>query len=525
MARVNPYVQDAIASSLGIMAKPDTSGVELAQNIENNSGKLAQAAFNLAAQKQREVEVQRAKLQNINDTLTAYQKATEAETQMWQMIDETKKEYITDPKKGLEVMQERGMQIVTQTIRGQDNNVNVQEKMSGILTNSLRGKITEAHSWSLAQDTANAKTKIQNVFLQMKTQASLSSDPLKALELIKAFEDDDTKEMDFNNLINYAYGAKGLEEIEKAKTGIAEAFILGMLDRGESHQALALLDSGQFDSYMSPEAKHKFRGYANTAIKAAERQEKIDNYLQIFDIKQNAIIKASEGKYSISEAIADNNRIEALGGKPTTAITTQGVKGERIKTEQERKQKHSTAIRDITDTLGRMTKKGKIDPELELKDIIAFQNKVESYKPYLSDNEYKTYMTKVNEPAIKRIRKMGKNIFGLPQGDLSGKDVYNKAYLSMYNFAEKAYAGKDNKNNAIHNMISDFVKCAEQLEAKQSKAMTLPQAQNLVNKVIMDQRRRTNKNLNNIPDNGKILRDKNGRVVKMYPNGKYEIIK
>lgn len=84
MAKVNPYVQDALASSLGIMAKPDTSGVELSQNIENNSGKLAQAAFNLAAQKQREVEAQRAKLQNINDTLTAYQKATEAETQMWQ---------------------------------------------------------------------------------------------------------------------------------------------------------------------------------------------------------------------------------------------------------------------------------------------------------------------------------------------------------------------------------------------------------------------------------------------------------
>ena len=113
----------------------------------------------------------------------------------------------------------------------------------------------------------------------------------------------------------------------------------------------------------------------------------------------------------------------------------------------------------------------------------------------------------------------------MPQGDLKGNDPYNKSYLAIYNFAEKTYAGKDNKDHAISNMLCDFVNYAEQLENKQGKEITLQQAQNLCNKVILDQRKRTNPKLNNIPENGIEMVDKNGRRVKMYANGKYEILK
>ena len=131
-------------------------------------------------------------------------------------------------------------------------------------------------------------------------------------------------------------------------------------------------------------------------------------------------------------------------------------------------------------------------------------------------------MTKVNEPKVKRIKKMGKNIFGMPYGEMSGRDTYSRSYLAIYNFAEKAYAGKDNRYNAINNMITDFVRYADQLENRQGKEMTQQQAANLCNKVIMDQRRRSNPALNNIPETGQIMQDKNGRRVKVYPDGRYE---
>ena len=323
-------------------------------------------------------------------------------------------------------------------------------------------------------------------------------------------------------IVSTTYVGAGPEEIENVKRGIAEAYILGMLDRKECNQAKAMIESGKLDAYMDPETKHKYLKMADSVIKAEEKQERMDNMFEIFDIKQNAAILANQGKYSISQSIADNKRIVALGGKPTTSLTTQGVRSEKIQTQQAYKANRSKALEDITNTLGGMTKKGKLDPELELKDIVEFQNKIEAYRPYLTDSEYKTYMTKVNEPKVKRIKKMGKNIFGMPYGEMSGRDTYSRSYLAIYNFAEKAYAGKDNRYNAINNMITDFVRYADQLENRQGKEMTQQQAANLCNKVIMDQRRRSNPALNNIPETGQIMQDKNGRRVKVYPDGRYE---
>lgn len=528
MARVTPYVQDRLASSLGIMPEMDQSGAQLAGNIAENAGNVSNAYFNLAAKKAQEVKRQKEKAKDITDTIRAYRETLEVEKGIHQIMDSKKQEYADKPDTALSEMETECEQLVFGKLNEYKNSdVAVAEKLSGILTNSLRGKMSEARTWADSQKIANAKGDIQATFQSMCTIAASSSDPNKALSLIKELEINGNEEtdMDFNRNVYYAYGAKGVEQIEKAKTAMSEAFFLGMLDRGESNQALQYLDSNLFDKYMTPEMKHKYRGMAVSINKAQEKQERMDNMMQIFDIKTNAIIQASNGNYTVSQAVQDANRIKALGGTPSTSIITQGVKGQKIATAQEFKAKKSAAITDITKALGTITKKNKIDPEADLKDILAFQNKVESYRPYLTDSEYKTYMSKVTEPTVKRIRKMGKNIFGMPQGDLKGNNPYNKSYLAIYNFAEKAYAGKNNKDHAINNMVLDFVKYAEQLEHKQGKELTPQQAQNLCNKVIQDQRRRTNPQLNNIPESGKIMKDKNGRVVKMYANGKYEIIR
>lgn len=526
MARVTPYVQNRLASSLGIMPDMDRSAGQVAGNIAENSGNVSNAFFNLAVKKAQAVKRQQEKVSDIENTIRAYRESMEVEKGIFQIMEQKKQEYADDPDTAIsEIETECNALVFGKLNQYKDTDLPVAEKLSGILTNSLRGKMSEARSWAGGQKVANTKSDIQTTFHSMCTVAASSSDPQKALDLISMLESDGESDMDFNRNIYYAYGAKGAEQIDKAKTAMSESFFLGMLDRGESNQALQYLDSGKFDKYMSPELKHKYRGMANTVIKAQEKQERMDNMMQIFDIKTNAIIQASEGKYTISQAVKDANTIKALGGTPTTSLITQGVKGQKVATAQDFKAKKSAAITDITKTLGQITKKNKIDPEADLKDILAFQNKVEKYRPYLTDSEYKTYMSKVNEPSIKRIRKMGKNIFGMPQGDLKGKDPYNKSYLAIYNFAEKAYAGKNNKDHAINNMLLDFVKYAEQLEHKQGKEITQQQAQNLCNKVIQDQRKRTNPKLNNIPDSGRIMKDKNGRVVKMYANGKYEILK
>lgn len=526
MARVPQYTQDRLASSLGIMPAVDTSSADLAGIIAQDSSQVAGKFMSLAAEKQRQVNRQKEKINDVENTIRAYRETVDTENQIHQIIDKKKQEFADDPDRALEEINAECEGLVFQKLDYYKNsNTSVAEKLSGILTNSLRGKMSEARTWASGQKLANTKTDIQTTFNSMYTIAASSSDPNRVLELIGTLEKNDDSDMDFNRNVYYAYGNKGVEEIEKAKSNISEAFLLGMLDRGESNQVLQYLDSGTFDKYLTPEVKHKYRGMANTVIKAQEKQERMDNMMAIFDIKTNAVIKASNGTYTISDAVADANKIRNLGGNPTTSLITQGVKGEKIATKKEFQAKKSAAIKDITQTLGSMTKKGKLDPEAELKDIISFQNKVEGYRPYLTDSEYKTYMSKVTEPSVKRIRKMGKNIFGMPQGDLKGNDPYNKSYLAIYNFADKAYAGKDNKDHAISNMVCDFVRYAEQLENRQGKELTQQQAQNLCNKVIQDQRRRTNPQLNNIPQGGKIMQDKNGKRVRMYPNGKYEILK
>ena len=533
MAKVNPYVQDKLASSLGIMPNIDTSNVELAQSLGKNVDQLQSQMLNIYVAKKQEAQKNKAKLEDINHTLSAYEKSMAVESDLWGMIDKTKDEYINDPESGMEVIRLSGQATIRQAIESEDN-LAVKEKMVGVLTNSFRGKMNEVNSWKLAQDTANASNKIQNIFNQMYTVASSSSDWNRVQELIDVMDSteknwdrngkDENTEV-FKNYVNFVYGKKGPEELDKAKRSMASAYILGMIDRGECNQAKAVLDTEALDTYMDPETKHKFRNMANGVIKAKEKQERMDNMFRIFDIKQNAVIKAASGEYTVTQSIADNEKIKALGGTPTTSITNAGVKSEKIRTKQEYSQKNRQALETLNKGFESLLKKGKVDPEAELKDILAFQNKVESCKQYLTPQQYQGYMSKLSEPRIKKLRKMGKNIFGMPQGEIAGNDPTHRSYLAIYNFAHKAYAGKENQQNAITNMLLDFSKYAQQYENKTGKQLTQQQAANLCNKVIADQRRKTNPHLNNIPKEGRVMMDKYGHKVRVYADGRHEIIK
>ncbi len=530
MAKVNEYVQDRLASSLVGVPQADLSGANMADSVAKGADVLGQNSMQLAAQKQKAIDEQRAQLQNINDTISAYQNSTAIETEMWDIIDRNKQQYINDPKSAIDSIQKEGAELLLSKLSQFDNNPNVKEKMSGILTNSFRGKLNEVHSWALAQDTANSKNKIDNVFSQLNTQASKTNDISRLQELLTFAElNDDQSGMKFGDYVKLAYGAKGEEEINKAKTNIAKSYLIGMLDRKQANQVSATLDSGALDSLLSPEEKLKFKNMAHAVIKGEETEKRMNNMYSIFDIKENALIKSSSGEYTLSDAISDNEKIKELGGKPSDMLYTtgKGISGQKTADKKTREVKRQSAIKDITSNLAEISKGNKIDPEADLKDIIEFQNKVEGYAHagLLTNDELKTYMTKVTGPKVKHIKKMGKNLFGMPQGDLRGKDEYSKAYLSIWNFADKAYAGQSNRDNAVNNMVVNYVKFADQLEAKQGKPVTHGQSQNILNKVIADQRRKSNPSLNNIPESGRIMMDKYGHKVKYYPDGRYEMLK
>lgn len=525
MAKVTPYVQDKLASSLGYVPAFDKSAGAVAGAVAEAGKKgMDWSLKRLEAIQKQNSDIEQ-KIKNIHSTMEAYEKSTEAETKLMAMIDEVKQANVMEPHKAIEEIQDRGQMIVQETMASAYDNPGVQEKMAGILINSLRGKINETHSWVLAQNTANAKGRIQNIFGGYCTQAAGSSDISRTLGILSKLDNPAAEDMELIESVKWAYGAENTKELDKAKKNIASSYILGLLDREETNQVIAALDSGLLDSYLAPDDKHKYHNMANTMIKAQERQERMDNLFQIYDIKTNAILQAQKGEYTVSQANADNERIVALGGKPTTSLVNQSIQSEKIRAKEDYTKNRTSAIKDITEELGKISKKGKIDSEAQLKDIIEFQNLVESKKQFLTATEYKNYMTKVNEPKIKKIRNMGKNIIGLPHGEIAKKDAWGKSYLAIYNFAEKAYAGKENQHNAINSMITDFVRYADQYEAKTGKPLTDNEAQNLCNKVIFDQRRKTNPALNNIPENGRIMKDKNGRTIKMYPNGKYEVMK
>ncbi|UKI40487.1 MAG: hypothetical protein L6V95_09855 [Candidatus Melainabacteria bacterium] len=216
MAKVNPYVQDKLASSLGIMPNIDTSNVELAQSLGKNVDQLQSQMLNIYVAKKQEAQKNKAKLEDINHTLSAYEKSMAVESDLWGMIDKTKEEYINDPESGMEVIRLSGQATIRQAIESEDN-LAVKEKMVGVLTNSFRGKMNEVNSWKLAQDTANASNKIQNIFNQMYTVASSSSDWNRVQELIDVMDSteknwdrngkDENTEV-FKNYVNFVYGKK-----------------------------------------------------------------------------------------------------------------------------------------------------------------------------------------------------------------------------------------------------------------------------------------------------------------------------
>lgn len=347
---------------------------------------------------------------------------------------------------------------------------------------------------------------------------------LQEVDEIEASKTQNGNNANFSKYMDYVYGAKSGTEKSKAKQKIAAAYLLGAIDRGDVNRVKSVLASGTLDKYLTAENKHKFMSMADTKIKAQEKQARMDNMYQIFDIKQNAVIQAASGQYSIPQAIVDNQKIVELGGKPTTMLTTAGIKGEKTLSEKEYKARKAKAIDTLNTAFEGVIKNGKVDPEAKLRSILKFQNTLIANRQYLSPSEYKQY-NKMADPIIKSIKGMRKNIFGMPQGEISGNDPTHRGYLAIYNFAHRAYAGKENQQNAIKNMLLDFSRYEEAFRNKTGKEPTQAQAANLANRAIQNQRMKSNKYLRNIPKSGITMRDKYGNLVKMYPNGKHEIIK
>ena len=116
MAKVNPYVQDRLASSLVIMPGMDTSGAELAQSLGKSVDQVQNQALNIYVAKKQEAAKNKAKLEDINHTLSAYEKSMAVESNLWGMIDKTKEEYINDPESGMEVIRLSGQATIRQAI-------------------------------------------------------------------------------------------------------------------------------------------------------------------------------------------------------------------------------------------------------------------------------------------------------------------------------------------------------------------------------------------------------------------------
>lgn len=560
MAKVNEYVQGELASSLGIMPGLESNAGQPWQGLAQNADEVARGFANVYVEKRRQQQEAEKKLNDINNTLTAYQKTINAESEMYKIIDNAKAQFSDEPYKAYDDISLRGNDLIQQ-IMNEEDNVDVKEKMAGILTNSLRGKLGEVHSWAVAQDTANAGNKIQTAIDGMCSIVRNSND----LKNVKSFmdfidnpnamnyrahkqegvrtyktldevaEEVDRIEADkgkdpnayntnFGKYMDVVYGGKSKTEKDKAKRKVSSAYVLGMIDRGDVNQAKAVLNAGSLDAYITPEDKHKYLNMCEAKINAQKKQQRMDNMYQIFDIKQNAVIKAANGQYSVSDAVSDNQKIEALGGTPTTMLTNAGVRGQKTLTANQYKAKRKAALESVNNAFQGLLKNGKVDPEANLRDILKFQNLLMANKGYLTNQEYQRY-NKMAQPLVKHIKGMKKNIFGMPQGDISGKDPTHRGYLLIYNFGHSAYAGKANQQNAITNMLLDFSQSTEALRNRLGRELTASETANLANRAIYNQRLRNNKYLRNVPKTGAVMRDKYGNMVKVYPNGKHQIIK
>lgn len=526
MAKVEEYAQGQLASSLGYASqvRQDTSTVDLISGLNKNVNELLDAEMAYAISEQKKQKANEDLLNGINQMLTAYDEVGRVEASLHDYINQTKQDYTANPHDAIEAVHNGGMDIIKSAI---DNvsDPKVKEKMAGILTNHFSGKENEIRNWALGMETANAQSKVQSVMDNYSHIAANTDDPNQVISMIKGLDVvDENTGMSMAQATYLSYGAKTPKYLAQQREDIAESYLMGMIDRGKCSTVKSLLESGQLDDIVSPELKHKYLKATGVIERTQQRQYEMGNMVEIFNIKANAVVKASKDEYTFADAERDNKRIMELGGKPTVSLYNQASSNLKTLTKKEFNEKKAAALEDINSTFRTVLSNanGKLDPHATMKDILSYQNKVEKAKPYLTANEYNTYMNKVSQPLVKRISKMGTNIIGMPQGELAKHTPQTISYRAFYNFAHKNYAGTNNRNNAIKNMLSDFTRYQDDFSAKFGREPTQKELNNLANRAIFEQRKRTNPNLNNIPKEGKVFRDKNGKRVRIYPSGKME---
>lgn len=529
--KVPKYTQDKLASSI-VPVVVDDSAAKLTGHLNKNVQTLASATFEQSAKKQKEVDALNAKIKSVNDTLAAYDRSIAIENEMYDLIEQEKANNINNPQLAVKNVEEKGRELITQRMAELDGvvDISVKEKMAGIVTNSFRGKISELHSWQMKQDTANAQGKIESMINGLCTRASKTGNLQTLAECLNFDNYTDENGQALSNAIQLAYGAKGVETIQKAKTEIAKSYILGLMDRKSPNQVAAVLDSGALDNFINPADKHSLKKMSKTMIDAQNSAAKRDAFFEIYSIKENATLLAAEGKYTPSMYMQDKKRLAQLGGKASdyNVLLSKSMSSDKINKKENFKQNQQIAHDKVTKEWARISgKSGKISPNADLEDIIKFQNLVEENREYFTGEQYDNYMIKLSKSRVKRVKDMRTDVFGRPQGTLKGDDNYSKGYTQIYKFAQTNYKGNDEKRlDAINNMTGEFVKQAERTEAQTGKPLTESQMQSIVKGVQTRQTQRTNPHLQNIPKNGQLFKDKNtGRVYRIYPDGRREVVK
>ena len=529
--KVPKYTQDRLASSI-VPVVVDDSAAKLTGHLNKNVQTLASATFEQSAKKQKEVDALNAKIKSVNDTLTAYDRSIAIENEMYDLIEQEKANNVNNPQLAVRNVEEKGRELIAQRMAELDGvaDISVKEKMAGIVTNSFRGKLSELHSWQMKQDTANAQGKIESMINGLCTRASKTGNLQTLAECLNFDDYTDENGQALSNAIQLAYGAKGVETIQKAKTEIAKSYILGLMDRKSPNQVAAVLDSGALDNYINPADKMSLKKMSKTMIDAQNSAAKRDAFFEIYSIKENATLLAAKGEYTPSMYLADKERLAKLGGKQSdyNVILAKSMSSDKVYQKENFEKNKRIAHDKVTKEWARITgKKGNIHVDTELEDIIKFQELVEDNRDYFTGEQYDNYMTKLSKSRMNRIKGMRTNIWGQPQGELKGDDSYSKGFTQIYEHAQKNYKNdEDKKFDAIDNMVGEFVRQAEYTEAQTGKALTEAQMQSIINGVTNRQAQRTNPHLQNLPKEGKVFRDKTtGRQYRLYPDGRREVVK
>lgn len=529
--KVPQYTQDKLASSI-VPVVVDNSAAELTGRLNKNTQTIANATFELSAKKQKEVDALNAKIKNVNDTLTAYDMSISIENEMYDLIEQEKAENINNPQLALKNVEEKGRELISQRMSELDSktDIAVKEKMAGIVTNSFRGKLSEMRTWQMGQDTANAQGKIESVINSLCTRASKSGD-LKTLQECLNFDSRTTEEgQTYSDAIKLAYGKKGVEFIQKSKNEIAKSYVLGLLDRKSPNQVSAVLNSGTLDNYLDPEDRLSLKKMSKTMIDAQNAAAKRDMFFEKYSIKENATLLSASGEYTPSMYVADKKRLAQLDGKASdyNVILSKFMASNKINQKENYEANKRVAHDKITKELAAITgKSGNIKADTDLERIVNFQTLVEENRDYLTPEQYDNYMVKLTKSRVNRIKGMRTDVFGRPQGELKGDDNYSKGYTQIYKFAQTNY-GKDNNKriDAVNNMVGEFVKQAERVEAQSGKPLTEAQMQSIVQGCQRRQAQRTNPILQNLPKNGAVFEDKTtGKRYRIYPDGRKEIVK